>query len=280
MKLKDLFQIFLPFLIFHYNLVTSIYITHASVSSPAIVGERGILNCTWITQNSILYSLKWYQGLNEFYRWTPANEIQIQIFRVKGLSIDTSRTFGGYVEFTTTSIDAANNYRCEVSEDAPLFHTNATKVEMKVAALPDKTPHLTLDRISYEMYDNVTVGCNLPKAHPEPKLKFYLNNEAMDPHQVIQASYPDIETGLKSTEANVTFMLKPYMVPDGKLKIKCTAEIDEIYWDHSEIEVPGDHAQYIYHQASLTGGQSKLLINQLLLMIHLLLQASLFFINI
>nr|XP_027222441.1 uncharacterized protein LOC113814588 [Penaeus vannamei] len=48
-----------------------ITITRVSVPTPLAVGEGGVLECEWTYDGDHVYTLKWYQGIREFYRWTP-----------------------------------------------------------------------------------------------------------------------------------------------------------------------------------------------------------------
>ena len=47
---------------------------------------------------SRLYSVKWYKGRHEFYRYMPGNQPKIKTFPVKGMKINVS-CFGGKIPF-------------------------------------------------------------------------------------------------------------------------------------------------------------------------------------
>ena len=48
-----------------------IQITGLRIPSRAALGDRLELECDWKPRRERIYSLKWYFGLDEFYRYTP-----------------------------------------------------------------------------------------------------------------------------------------------------------------------------------------------------------------
>ena len=50
-------------------------------------GAEALLECNWRAEgfpvnDEGLYSLKWYHGLHEFYRWTPSERSPMQVLSV------------------------------------------------------------------------------------------------------------------------------------------------------------------------------------------------------
>lgn len=62
------------------------------VTAPPWVeaGGSGTLECEWLLQGDSLYSVKWYQGLREIYRYTPSARHPVMIFPNTNLVVDVS----------------------------------------------------------------------------------------------------------------------------------------------------------------------------------------------
>ena len=63
-----------------------VVITHVRVPPLVQAGDKVVLECDWKIDAEI-YALKWYFGLREFYRWTPAdeNKVMVRIVIIKSL---------------------------------------------------------------------------------------------------------------------------------------------------------------------------------------------------
>lgn len=67
---------------------------NVSVTIPLAVkrGDNAILICNYDIENDTLYTVKWYRGRREFYRYTPKENPAWKIFSstANGLSVDVS----------------------------------------------------------------------------------------------------------------------------------------------------------------------------------------------
>ncbi|KAL0134241.1 hypothetical protein PUN28_001200 [Cardiocondyla obscurior] len=61
---------------------------------PEVVqrGEKVILRCHYDLENAPLYSLKWYRGKHEFYRFAPTEEPSTKVFNISGINVDVQAT--------------------------------------------------------------------------------------------------------------------------------------------------------------------------------------------
>ncbi|CAL4082660.1 unnamed protein product [Meganyctiphanes norvegica] len=228
-------------------------LTRVAAKTPLVVGDDGWLECEWDVGTDTIYSVKWYQvrlqGLQEFYRWTPADEKSpVKLFPVSGLTVDPASVRGGHVRIHNVGLEAEGTYRCEVSAEAPTFHTQAAVVEVKVIDLPDSAPRMAWHQTGYRVHDLVMVNCSSPRARPPPTLSFYVNDEPVDPLWLLsQASIVEPNTGLETAVLTMRFLLHPRLLSRGQgVRIKCTAEVGSVYWESSEEHVPGDQP---YHGA-------------------------------
>lgn len=53
-------------------------------------GESADLTCSFNLGGDTLYSVKWYKGRHEFYRFMPHEVPKVKIFPVKGMKINVS----------------------------------------------------------------------------------------------------------------------------------------------------------------------------------------------
>lgn len=59
---------------------------------PDIVehGREMVLRCYYDLEGAPLYSLKWYRGKHEFYRYSPSEDVKIKIFNEHLFHVDVS----------------------------------------------------------------------------------------------------------------------------------------------------------------------------------------------
>lgn len=55
-------------------------------------GQEVILRCHYDLENAPLYSLKWYRGRYEFYRFSPSEDPATKIFNITGIYVDVSHS--------------------------------------------------------------------------------------------------------------------------------------------------------------------------------------------
>lgn len=49
-------------------------------------GDYALLRCLYDLEGDALYSVKWYIGRREFYRFTPRERPQLKVFPIQGLA--------------------------------------------------------------------------------------------------------------------------------------------------------------------------------------------------
>ena len=62
-----------------------------SVPGQLILGSSADLVCNYALAGSKLYSVKWYKDGQEFFRFMPSMDTQIEVFPVRGVSVDVSK---------------------------------------------------------------------------------------------------------------------------------------------------------------------------------------------
>lgn len=87
----------IPFLL---NFLFMTFFTDLTVSSLGMVsvtipnaiqsGRNAIMTCDYELEDDDLYSVKWYKGKREFFRYTPKEIPSIKIFKLPGIRVDVS----------------------------------------------------------------------------------------------------------------------------------------------------------------------------------------------
>lgn len=61
--------------------------------NAVLVGETVTLECSWqLEDEEALYSVKWYRGREEFYRYIPKELPHTRVFPLPGIEVDVSKT--------------------------------------------------------------------------------------------------------------------------------------------------------------------------------------------
>ncbi|XP_068229240.1 uncharacterized protein [Palaemon carinicauda] len=250
------FLTILTLILYIQDFCSALQITKIQVPSHVATGESGSLECDWRDDGDTIYALKWYLGLDEFYRWTPADSPHGKTFPVLGnpIAVDLQSSRKGKVRFHHVTLEASGVYRCEVSAEGPSFHTESAVATMTVVDLPDGKPQIRGVRPSYQLRDEVALNCSSSLSQPAAKLTFYINGEKADPlwnlhYNVVE----DSSTGLETSVLGLRFSLWPRLLRKGMVSIKCTAEMSDLYWESSEafilVDIP-------YHASIMEGRAS------------------------
>ncbi|XP_017303774.1 uncharacterized protein LOC108253739 [Diaphorina citri] len=68
------------------NCLKNVYL---EIIPPAVQkGHNVTLLCHYDMEGAPLYSVKWYRGKHEFYRYTPSDSPQSKVFPLHGISVD------------------------------------------------------------------------------------------------------------------------------------------------------------------------------------------------
>ncbi|XP_037299037.1 uncharacterized protein LOC119190708 [Manduca sexta] len=104
-----------------------------SVPEAVGVGSSATLGCRWaLDTGEALYTVKWYHGAQEFFRFVPKELPNTRVFSQTGISVDVSRSGAQQVVLRGATRGLSGRYRCEVSADAPFFHTVYKSAYMRV----------------------------------------------------------------------------------------------------------------------------------------------------
>lgn len=65
-------------------------IVQVKVPLAALIGHSVQLECIYSLDGDSLYAVKWYRGVDEFYRYVPAEEPRATVFSLNGIEVDVS----------------------------------------------------------------------------------------------------------------------------------------------------------------------------------------------
>ncbi|XP_049866540.1 uncharacterized protein LOC126367169 [Pectinophora gossypiella] len=149
-----------------------------SVPEAVGVGLTATLGCRWaLDTGETLYTVKWYHGAQEFFRFVPKELPNTRVFSQTGISVDISRSGAQQVVFRGATRSLSGRYRCEVSADAPFFHTVYKSAYMRVVELPGAGPSVRASKSWYSAGDMLRANCSAPPADPPANLTWLLNGQ-------------------------------------------------------------------------------------------------------
>lgn len=79
--------------LFHFIFISGSWaLKDVSVTVPqaVVVGDSVALHCRYNLEGEPLYTVKWYKGQSEFYRYLPKELPNTQVFPLPGINVDVS----------------------------------------------------------------------------------------------------------------------------------------------------------------------------------------------
>ncbi|XP_043470550.1 uncharacterized protein LOC122503860 isoform X2 [Leptopilina heterotoma] len=145
---------------------------------PAIIenGNEAILRCHYHPENTPLFTLKWYRGTYEFYRYQPNESKKMIAFDHPNLQIDPEKSNERQVVIRNVTHALNVNFSCEVTADSPTFTTETAYKKLIVVTLPKGKPVIASERDRYDPGDTLKANCSSPPSKPPSRLSFTLNN--------------------------------------------------------------------------------------------------------
>ncbi|XP_076639522.1 uncharacterized protein LOC143351631 isoform X1 [Colletes latitarsis] len=215
-------------------------------------GDSAILNCWYDTEGDPLYAVKWYKGGREFYRYAPKETPVVKTFPIGNLTVKRSESNATQVGLTNLELDAAGEYSCEVSADAS-FHTAIVYATMNVVELPSQGPSIHGLRRKYRIDDMLRLNCTSGRSKPAANLTWYINDR--QPLKSYVRTYSPLDTNESEwqiSQIGLQFLVTHDHFTVGKLKIRCSASIYDIYWQSTEISVEEDRPRMIHYEPAAT----------------------------
>ncbi|KAG8187930.1 hypothetical protein JTE90_027704 [Oedothorax gibbosus] len=228
---------------FELGCCSPLKISHLHIPTPVVTGDSVMLRCGFELGGETLYAVKWYKNMGEFFRYVPASEPPYKTFPQQGIDVDVTKSDRSAVYLRDVSMDSFGNYTCQVSSDKPHFRCVQSTRHLEVLVPPSDGPMLAEEKSDYVVGDNVSIWCISGKSRPAPDLKWYIND------QPAQSELSDREVvvysdQLESSSLGLRFLLRPDVLHDGKVTLKCVATIRRHVYSEAvkEIRATGTNA--------------------------------------
>ncbi|KAM7352236.1 uncharacterized protein ACRADG_004863 isoform 2-T2 [Cochliomyia hominivorax] len=217
------------------NLNISLALRDVRVQIPHAVrkGEKAILKCLYDLEGDSLYSVKWYKGRREFYSFTPKETPAMKVFQFGGVKVARSSSNESQLVLENVNSVTSGKYSCEVSADAPSFHTLIGAGELEVV-VPGKDPVITGIRPRYKVGDILRGNCTSSHSRPAANITWTVNGYETNPAHIRHFKPHKDLRELETVISAIHFVVTPQHFIYGKLKIRCTAFIHDVYWKSTE----------------------------------------------
>ncbi|XP_055680488.1 uncharacterized protein LOC129788434 [Lutzomyia longipalpis] len=217
------------------DMVNSLRDVYVTVPNAVRRGDTTLLICHYDLEGDALYSVKWYKGRQEFYGYTPKEMPTMKIFSIAGISIIKSLSNESHITLEDVQLISSGRYSCEVTVDAPSFHTFISSADMEVVELPHHLPAIVGTRPKYRVRDSVRANCTSRLSKPAANLTWSINNLPVNPSYVkYHKPLKNHEHALETAIIGIQFVINRHHFIDGKLKLKCLATIHDIYIQSTE----------------------------------------------
>lgn len=93
------------------------------------------------------------------------------------------------VTLRSVTKDLTGNFQCEVSEDAPLFHTDIRLAHMQVIELPKADPFLQVDKQIIGPTDFFKAICTVGKSYPPANITWFVNGRRVSTQMSVSLKF-------------------------------------------------------------------------------------------
>ncbi|KAL1140703.1 hypothetical protein AAG570_000633, partial [Ranatra chinensis] len=139
-------------------------------------------------------------------------------------------------------------YKCEVSADAPLFHTIIRSAYVVVTVEPNSVPELTVEKTKYTLGERIRANCSSRSAYPAANLTFFINNMQVANSDMTKLSmYVETDRGgLETSVLELETVAVPLMFSreeGGRLRLRCLATQYSLYTSSADLFLQEDTPQ-------------------------------------
>lgn len=207
------------------------------VEPPAVQrGSQATLHCLYDLEGAPLYSVKWYRGQLEFYRYSPSETPVSKIFPFPGILVDLSSSNATQTVLRRVGFSLSGNFSCEVTADAPFFSTKTVAANMLVVALPEGPPIINVEQSRYGPGDVLRANCTSAPSRPAASLVFLINDDLVTGSGKLVREQDYLQTTVLSLS---TRLLPSHFQHDGgRLALSCRAELAGLYKQSATLMLP------------------------------------------
>ncbi|KAG5889866.1 hypothetical protein JTB14_003597 [Gonioctena quinquepunctata] len=237
-------------------------------------GHSVTLGCEYDLEDAPLYSVKWYRDQGEFYRYVPKEEPPFRVFSWPGLHVDVAVSNAHNVTLLAVGRNISGLFQCEVSADAPLFHTQMLSAPMTVVVVPVGVPIVTVDRAGLEHGRPLIADCHAPPSFPAANITLYVNDERVPGYTSEWVTPVEDQLEKKTGRLELSGVGGSW----GTLRLHCEATLFRLYRANSMVvEIRPDTPQpasVLLMESSNRGGKRTTSIHLLCILIVLISAAN------
>ncbi|XP_016962148.1 uncharacterized protein LOC108032684 isoform X1 [Drosophila biarmipes] len=247
LKLRRLFIITAVYIASLPGLTVGLRNVNVRIPSAVKRGDNALLICNYDIENDTLYTVKWYRGRREFYRYTPKENPAWKIFtKTNEIDVETTQSNASHVLLRNVPTSISGKFACEVSADAPTFDTSIVAADMEVVELPTQRPIITGIHSRYRLGDVVNGNCSSDYSKPAANLTWWINDIQVPPNYLrIYDIQRHLAEHLESSVLEINFVVTVHHFIKSRLKLKCSARIHEIYAQETEKVIEEDRPRIL-----------------------------------
>ncbi|XP_044740030.1 uncharacterized protein LOC123301359 [Chrysoperla carnea] len=121
-------------------------------------------------------------------------------------------------------------YKCEVSADAPYFHTDIRSAQMTVVEIPNGIPVVTVDRLRFAQGGPLIADCTAPPSSPATNLTWFVNDQRVPgstAKSITKTRNSSLEIATSRLELSTA---DPTTHPQlGPIRLRCEATLFKIF---------------------------------------------------
>ena len=76
------------------------------------------------------------------YSYLPGKLSPISVHNLQGINVEVSKSSMNYVTLSPLTLASTGRYRCEVSEEGPMFATDSAYGDLLVVVVPQEGPRI------------------------------------------------------------------------------------------------------------------------------------------
>ncbi|XP_014213750.1 uncharacterized protein LOC106643224 isoform X2 [Copidosoma floridanum] len=225
-----------------------------SIRVPVAVVENSTvkLTCDYNLHSMPLYSVKWYKGGKEFYRFLP-KELPPQVSFLPRVKIDMNLSDDHSVVLNNIEANQTGKYKCEVSTDAPKFITKLVWSYMHVVRLPEGNVTVRTEKLRYALGDTVRANCSAPPANPPANITWTVNGHTINSSYIRNTSMNYDNRTMVTAKLELELTSESFV--NGRLHITCRANVFQLYRNEATVVVEEERPRLA--SISMPGGTAK-----------------------
>lgn len=225
-----------------------------TINVPSMVRSRDTvtLSCNYDLEGASLYTIQWFLEENEFYRYVPERIPPYTTFDVDGIRVNINKSNTHDVTLVDVSRKLTGIFKCEVSAASPSYHTMIRRTRMEVVDAPKTDPTIDTEKERIAVGEMLRANCTSGNSRPASAITWKLNGDLIAndsaQHRTRHFEIPQ-EDESEVSKSTLEFKVTNDMFHNGRLHLRCTASIADVYRKSVDIEINEDAPRI----ASITG---------------------------